>query len=54
MKQVEPLLATVNVLYMSGYTDEILKPTTGQPLVFIQKPFTAQVLIKKIRETLAR
>ncbi|MGH7232772.1 MAG: response regulator [Nitrospiraceae bacterium] len=52
VKHIESLLPTVKVLYMSGYTDQILEPATGQPLAFIQKPFSAQVLIKKIRETL--
>ncbi|MGQ0810053.1 MAG: hypothetical protein ACT4OO_02360 [Nitrospiraceae bacterium] len=37
---------------MSGYTDEILKPVIGQDLAFIQKPFTGEVLVRKIRETL--
>jgi CheY-like chemotaxis protein len=53
VKRIEPLLPTAKVLYMSGYTGDILEAATDQPLAFIQKPFTAQVLVKKVRETLA-
>jgi CheY-like chemotaxis protein len=45
----------IAVLYMSGYTDGttdhegLLEPTT----VFLPKPFTAQLLLAKVREALA-
>jgi CheY-like chemotaxis protein len=53
VKRLESLSMPVKVLYMSGYTDEILEPATGQRLGFIQKPFTSKVLLQKVRETLA-
>ena len=53
VKRLESLSMPVKVLYMSGYTDEILQPATGQRLGFIQKPFTSNVLLEKVSETLA-
>ena len=53
VKRLESLSMPVKVLYMSGYTDEILQPATGQRLGFIQKPFTSNVLLEKVFETLA-
>ena len=53
VKRIESILPTAKVLYMSGYTGDILEAVSDQPLAFIQKPFTAQLLAKKVRETLA-
>jgi FixJ family two-component response regulator len=53
VKRLESLSMPVKVLYMSGYTDEILQPATGQRLGFIQKPFTSNVLLEKVSKTLA-
>ena len=50
VRRIKPLFPAAKVLYMSGYTDEILGPVTGQPLALIQRPFTARALIEKIRE----
>ena len=52
VKQLETRVPSVKILYMSGYPNEILEPAAGQPLAFIQKPFSAPLLIKKVRETL--
>ena len=53
VRQLESLSMPVKVLYMSGYTDEILEPSAGQGLGFIQKPFTSNALLQKVCETLA-
>ena len=43
------------VVYMSGYTeDAVLRQSVGEPGVgFVQKPFTPQSLVEKLREVLA-
>jgi len=45
----------VRVLYMSGYTDDaIVQHGVLEPgLAFIQKPFTGDALLRKIREVLS-
>jgi CheY-like chemotaxis protein len=50
-RQARPAL---RVLYMSGYTDEAMagESGTGSGAPFIQKPFTAEELTRKVRETL--
>jgi signal transduction histidine kinase len=53
IKRMESLSMPVKVLYMSGYTDEILEPGMGQRLGFIQKPFTSNALLQKVSETFA-
>jgi two-component system, cell cycle sensor histidine kinase and response regulator CckA len=44
----------LRVLYMSGYTDgAIVKHGTLEPgTAFVQKPFTPEVLARKVREVL--
>jgi PAS domain S-box-containing protein len=55
-ERLRPLRPEIQVLYMSGYTNEaivrhgVLEPDT----VFIQKPFTPAALGSKVRETLDR
>jgi PAS domain S-box-containing protein len=55
-ERLRPLRPELQVLYMSGYTNEaiarhgVLEPDT----VFIQKPFTPAALGRKVRETLDR
>ena len=55
-ERLRPLRPELQVLYMSGYTNEaivrhgVLEPDT----VFIQKPFTPAALGSKVRETLDR
>jgi DNA-binding response OmpR family regulator len=54
--EVRSILPEVRVLYMSGYTDDsvvkqgLLAPDTA----FIQKPFSARDLERKVREALRR
>lgn len=52
VKQIQAFMPATKVLYMSGYTDQVLEPVGDQPLAFIPKPFSAKELIRKIRETL--
>lgn len=44
----------VRVLFMSGYSDEVLSwpPESRQDAGFIQKPFTTDALTSKVREIL--
>lgn len=42
------------VLYLSGYTEDSLPPSVhGAPLHFLEKPFTLEDLLAKVRATLA-
>jgi two-component system, cell cycle sensor histidine kinase and response regulator CckA len=52
-KQMHAAMPSTKILYMSGYTDQLLEPMGSQPLAFIQKPFSAGELIRKVRETLS-
>jgi two-component system cell cycle sensor histidine kinase/response regulator CckA len=52
--QIQTIMPKTQVLFMSGYSDQILEPVGGKPLAFVHKPFTARELIRKVRETLAR
>ena len=46
----------LKILYMSGYTDDVITQhgVLEEGTAFIQKPFTVQVLIAKIREVLGQ
>jgi CheY-like chemotaxis protein len=50
-KQIQVMMPTLQILYMSGYADRILEPVRGR-LAFIRKPFTAKELIRKVSETM--
>ena len=57
-RQLGEHLASLNpnirILYMSGYTDVavVRQGTLGSDVAFLQKPFTPDVLARKVREVL--
>jgi PAS domain S-box-containing protein len=52
--QLEPLRPGMRTIYMSGYTDEaITRHGVLEPgLVYVQKPFSPEALVRKVREVL--
>jgi PAS domain S-box-containing protein len=46
---------TLKILYMSGYTDAAVSPQSqvDSARAFLQKPFTAETLLRKVREVIA-
>ncbi|MDQ7054784.1 MAG: response regulator [candidate division KSB1 bacterium] len=46
----------MKVLYMSGYTDDVIltRDIIDRKSAFLQKPFTTEMLVQKIREVLDR
>jgi hypothetical protein len=54
-KFVQQVRPEIKVLYMSGYTDNRISGSweLDRSIAFLQKPFTAATLARKIRETLA-
>lgn len=53
-KRAQALRPDINIIYMSGYSDneELRAEVLQQKSVFIQKPFTPQQLVQKLREVL--
>ncbi|MEO8434787.1 MAG: PAS domain S-box protein [Pyrinomonadaceae bacterium] len=51
VEQLSPLRPQMAVIYMSGYTDDavVRHGLLGEQLEFIQKPFTADALARKVR-----
>jgi FixJ family two-component response regulator len=53
-RRLAPLRPEMDVLYVSGYTDEaivhhgVLEPGTA----FLQKPFSPEQIVRKVREVL--
>ncbi|BFU95512.1 MAG: hypothetical protein NTNFB02_22340 [Nitrospira sp.] len=52
--QIEAMMPGVRLLYMPGYSDQILDPLDGRMRSFIAKPFRRDHLIRQVRETLSR
>jgi len=54
IERLTPLRPEMKVLYMSGYTDDAIvrHGLLDERLEFIQKPFTADALARKIRSVL--
>lgn len=51
--QLEERAPTLKILYMSGYRDSYLSgPAGNPPKPFMQKPFTPDTLLARVRETL--
>jgi len=53
-KQVVAVRPSARVIYMSGYTDDVIVQhgVLDPGLAFVQKPFTADALLTKIRDVL--
>ena len=54
VEKVVRLLPEIRVIYMSGYTNNIISNhgVTNKKFVFLQKPFTVKSLVEKVREML--
>jgi CheY-like chemotaxis protein len=52
--QMVSLRPNLRVLFMSGYTDDVIghRGVLTQGTILVQKPFTKRTLLKKVRETL--
>jgi two-component system cell cycle sensor histidine kinase/response regulator CckA len=52
--QMVALRPNLKVLYMSGYTDDVIlhRGVSTQGALLVQKPFTKSTLLRKVRETL--
>jgi two-component system, cell cycle sensor histidine kinase and response regulator CckA len=54
VEQMRPLRKGMKVIYMSGYTDDVLayRGDLGPDINFLQKPFAPDALTKKVRDVL--
>jgi signal transduction histidine kinase/CheY-like chemotaxis protein len=52
VRHLHSVMPAAKVLYMSGYAGEALEPVGEQPVAFIQKPFGARELLRKVREVI--
>ena len=55
-ERLGPLHPETKVLFMSGHTEQLVIREHGRPpgVAFLQKPFRAEVLARKVREVLDR
>ena len=53
--RLKPLRPASRILFMSGYTDEVITHlgALDQNMAYLQKPFTPDTLIRKVREVLS-
>jgi DNA-binding NtrC family response regulator len=54
VERVKPLMPGTKVIYMSGYTDDVIVQHGVQhsAINFLQKPFAPNILLAKVREVL--
>ena len=54
VEQIRPLRKNIRVIYMSGYTDDVLayRGDLGPDINFLQKPFAPEALTQKVRDAL--
>jgi two-component system, cell cycle sensor histidine kinase and response regulator CckA len=55
VEQVTARRPEIHVLYMSGYSDDVVLQhrLTTHGVVLLQKPFTADTLVRKVHQALA-
>jgi two-component system cell cycle sensor histidine kinase/response regulator CckA len=55
-QKIQALRPEIKVLYMSGYDDKMLAQHGESPvrINFIQKPFTPEILLRKVQDALNR
>ena len=53
--RLKPLRPACRILFMSGYTDEVITHlgALDRNMAYLQKPFTPDMLIRKVREVLS-
>jgi CheY-like chemotaxis protein len=56
VEQIRPLRKEMRVIYMSGYTGDVLayRGDLGPDINFLQKPFAPEALAKKVRDALEK
>jgi two-component system, cell cycle sensor histidine kinase and response regulator CckA len=52
--RVQALRPGTPVLFMSGYAQPVLGSTLGEETMLLEKPFSAQLLLEKVREVLEK
>lgn len=56
MREFRKKRPDIKILFMSGYTDDTILPQeiTGERIAFINKPFTPDVLVRRVRDELEK